>query len=195
MTINSGINTNNIIIDCTFGEGDECKHITINAQTAQFLQITIGSNSELKGTSTQNAIINCPQNSLYSSSSCIIDELNISFGILEDSPIFINIVDEILSDIKRCSSSDDQLKKQTLCDESSNDSPTDTDINMDFIHDIVYKTTSLQSIFDKYNNKYSKWFDMFGVLLLIWQNRCKYMNHINLKAVHANKLNILNNKK
>eukprot|EP01084_Bolivina_argentea_P058317 106494_1 len=37
MTINSGINTNNIIIDCTFGEGDECKHITINAQTAQFL--------------------------------------------------------------------------------------------------------------------------------------------------------------
>eukprot|EP01084_Bolivina_argentea_P077790 141136_1 len=67
ITINSGTNTNQIIIDCDGEDNkDDCKQITINAQTAQYLEINIG-DAMLNGDSKTDdpAIINCPQNSNY----------------------------------------------------------------------------------------------------------------------------------
>eukprot|EP01084_Bolivina_argentea_P155276 270598_1 len=79
MVVNAGINTQNIIINCSYGTIDECKQLTVNAETAQYLEINIGFNSELDGTPKNNAIINCPINSNYNGpqiTSCIINLLN-----------------------------------------------------------------------------------------------------------------------
>eukprot|EP01084_Bolivina_argentea_P077789 141131_1 len=67
ITINSGTNTNQIIIDCDGEDNkDDCKQITINAQNAQYLEINIG-DAMLNGDSKSDdpVIINCPQNSNY----------------------------------------------------------------------------------------------------------------------------------
>eukprot|EP01084_Bolivina_argentea_P201326 344136_1 len=75
MTVNSGTNTQSIFIDCTYGVGDDGRDITINAATAQYLEVKIGSNSELQGNNAR-VMIYCPQNSSYNGpqrSSCIID--------------------------------------------------------------------------------------------------------------------------
>ena len=78
MIVNSGSKTQNIFIDCTYGSGDECKQMIINATSAQYLEIKIGANSEYEGKNNDDkaAIIHCPQNSDYNGpeiASCIID--------------------------------------------------------------------------------------------------------------------------
>jgi len=67
MVVNAGPNTQNILINCS----GECKNMVIHAQTAQFLHLYTA-----EGATTENSIIDCPQNSAYSGpaiAACIID--------------------------------------------------------------------------------------------------------------------------
>jgi len=71
LTVNAGSDTQAIRIDCTFGTGDECHGLQVDATTAQFLQIDVGLDSELNG----GAVIDCPVDSAYTNAQapCVID--------------------------------------------------------------------------------------------------------------------------
>jgi len=76
ITVNAGPNTQNIFIDCSFGNGDECKTMQMNAESAQYLEIRVdGVGSELN----EFAVVNCPRHSSYQGpeiAPCIIDASN-----------------------------------------------------------------------------------------------------------------------
>jgi len=94
MIVNAGTNTQSIAIDCTFGSGDECKELTVNAASAEYLEIIIGADSDLDA----GAIINCPQHSAYQGperAACILDASQ--GGKLND--ITINTVNGIPHDV------------------------------------------------------------------------------------------------
>eukprot|EP01084_Bolivina_argentea_P115334 205119_1 len=126
MTVHSGINTESIYIDCSGqDEKDECKQLVVNAESAQYLEINIGS-GELNGDEKQNmpAIINCPINSTYSGISCIIDasdngnieltEINSLNGIGTDLLIKTGNLSIISNVAVSCASGSTFMKNQTL---------------------------------------------------------------------------------
>eukprot|EP01083_Nonionella_stella_P215174 774663_1 len=76
--IYAGSNTQNVFIDCTFGNGagSECRGMEVYASTAQYLEIVVGALSELDAGADARCIINCPQNSAYNGleiAPCIVD--------------------------------------------------------------------------------------------------------------------------
>eukprot|EP01083_Nonionella_stella_P032531 89067_1 len=79
MIVNAGSHTKDILIDCAGGDkNDECKLITVNAQTADFLYINI-EDGVFKGKDIDDRIsIYCPQNAIAGpyGASCYIDANN-----------------------------------------------------------------------------------------------------------------------
>jgi len=130
--VHSGPQTQRIAINCTFGTGNECNGLVVHAQTAQYLEVVVGAESELDG----NAVVNCPQNSSYQGpeiAPCIIDASD--GGMI--TAITINTLDGIPNDVWiktgaipltrvsiTCSAGSGGFDEQNICWHSSTDAPT-----------------------------------------------------------------------
>ena len=99
------------------------------------------------------------------------DKMDISFGIIQNDPTFDIAINKLRSHIIKVNhiTESSATKKQDI------ENPDN--VNLEWIDHVISKTNSksflntLQSVFDGDQ-------DLFGILLLIYEIRSKYMNHI-----------------